>query len=142
MVMRFSSKERAGKQVDSFKRQAETWRQAYAQSTVLRESFPQVESVVIDCTFVDPISMGTYSHRAQSFYPGAKAFFAFPCPRTLCLHGGFSLEDTVTKVLASGKTRAHGAVVCNGQMQAVDAQPVPCALQMNFTVDVRYVEGD
>ena len=71
-----------GNRGDSFKRQQESWRHAYAQASSLRERFPSVEQLVVEMTFIDPKGMGRYSAQMRGFSPAAKAFFAIPCPRT------------------------------------------------------------
>ncbi len=138
MAIRFSSRERAGKHADSFKRQHEMWRQAYAHSLNLGVLYPHVEEVLVDLTFEDPNKLGTYSARRYSFYPSAKAFFGIPCPRTLCLEGGFRLEDVVTRLLKSRRKRLSGKIECTGHLEPIDSQPVPCGLHMAYEIEVRY----
>jgi hypothetical protein len=138
MVIRFSTPDRAGKHTDSFKRQQEMWRHAYAQATSLREQFPKVEEVLVTLSFVDAAKIGTYSARTYSFYPSAKAFFAVQCPRTLCLDGGFRLEEVVHKLLKGHKKNATGVLECGGSMQPPDSPIIPCGLHMQYQVEVRY----
>jgi len=138
MAIRFTSRERASKQADSFKRQHELWRQAYAHAEALGVVHPNVEELLFDLTFVDPVNLGTYSPRRYSFYPSAKAFFGIACPRTLCLQGGFHLEEIVTRLLGSGKKRASGQLDCAGHLEPVDSEPRPCGLHMIYRIEVRY----
>jgi len=138
MVIRFSTPDRGSKHTDTFKRQSEQWRHAYVQAGTLAELFPKVEELIIASTFVDPISLGHYSPRQHSIFPAAKAFFAVPCPRTLCLHGGFRLEEIVLKLLKSGRDSVSGTLECAGQMEPPESQPVPCALRMEYRIDARY----
>ncbi|MCC7546288.1 MAG: hypothetical protein IT532_00835 [Burkholderiales bacterium] len=136
--MRFSTPDRGGRNTDTFKRQSEQWRHAYAQAGTMGELFPKVEELLIASTFVDPISLGHYSPRQHIIFPAAKAFFAFACPRTLCLHGGFRLEEVVIKALKAGKVSASGTLECPGHMEPPESQPVPCSLRMDYRIDVRY----
>ncbi len=138
MVIRFSSPSRGSRTSDTYKRQAEQWRQAYAQAATLGESFPKVEELLIASSFTDPINLGHYSARQHSIYPAAKAFFGLPCPRTLCLEGGFHLDEIVKRLLKSGAASATGTLVCAGHMEPPDDQPVPCGLRMDYRIDVRY----
>ena len=138
MVIRFSAPNRGNRNSDTFKRQAEQWRHAYTQATTLAESYPKVEELLIASSFTDPINLGHYSARQHSIFPAAKAFFGLPCPRTLCLKGGFHLDEIVRRLLKSGETSATGSLVCAGHMEPQDAEPVPCGLRMDYRIDVRY----
>lgn len=138
MVIRLGTRESASRHSDAFKRQTEFWRQAYAQAVCVRELFPDVEEILIESNYVDPLKLGTYSPRTQNFYPAAKAFFAIACPRTLCLHGGFRLESIIEKLLRTSHRSTGGTLECAGRMEPVDAQPVPCALRMHYRIEVRY----
>lgn len=137
MVIRFSGRGNTGKQPDSFKHQVELWRNEYAHAASLRERHPELDALVIDCKFIDPSNFGTYSPRTQSFYPAAKAFFGFACPRLLCLNGGFRLDEIVRQLIASKKLEASGVLECTGHLHPQDAQPTPCGLRLQYKVDAQ-----
>lgn len=137
MVIRFSSRGNTAKQPDSFKHQVELWRNEYAHATSLRERHPELDALVIDCRFIDPTNFGTYSPRTQSFYPAAKAFFGFACPRLLCLNGGFRLDEVVRQLVESRKAEASGILECTGHLHPQDAQPTPCRLRLQYKVDAQ-----
>ena len=123
---------------DSFKLQEEAWRRAYADATIMQERFPEVEELVLDVAFTDLGRIGTYSSQMHSFSASAKAFFAVACPRTLCLHGGFDLDSTVSAMLSAKTTASTGAFECRGWVDPTCPDHARCRLQMHFRVQVRY----
>ena len=123
---------------DSFKLQEEAWRRAYADATIMQERFPEVEQLVLDVAFTDLGRIGTYSSQMHSFSASAKAFFAVACPRTLCLHGGFDLDSTVSAMLSAKTTASTGTFECRGWVDPTCPDHARCRLQMYFRVQVRY----
>jgi hypothetical protein len=123
---------------DSFKRQRETWRRAYAEACSLRERFPQVELVVVDMAFTDVKQMGRYSAQMRSFSASAKAFFAIAGPRTLCLDGGFDLDPIVLDLLGTGDTTTTGTLECRGWVDPTRPEHARCLLQMHYRLRVFY----
>ena len=123
---------------DSFKLQEEAWRRAYAEATIMQERFPEVEQVVLDIAFTDLGRMGTYSPQMHSFSASAKAFFAVACPRTLCLHGGFDLDSTVSAMLSARATTSTEKLECRGWIDPTCPDHARCGLQMHFRVQARY----
>ena len=67
---------------DSFKRQEEAFRRAYAHAFSLKDRFPSVQQLVAEMAFIDVQDIGRYSAQLRSFSSAAKAFFTIPCPRT------------------------------------------------------------
>ena len=127
-----------GKQKDSFTRQREMWRRAYADAHSLRERFPKVDQIVLDIAFIDPKRLGTYSPQLHSFSASAKAFFAIACPRTLCLEGGFDLDAIVRTVLAGEARTSAGSLECQGWIDPTHPGKTHCLLQMHYRLEVRY----
>jgi hypothetical protein len=123
---------------DSFRRQQDAWRRAYAEALSLRERFPAVEEIVFEMAFTDLKSMGTYSPQMRSLSASAKAFFAIPCPRTLCLDGGFDLDSIIASMLGSGGTKAGGTLECQGWLDPARPEHARCLLQMHYRLHVRY----
>jgi len=123
---------------DSFRRQQETWRRAYAEAQSLRERFPKVEQLVVDMAFTDSKGMGRYSAQMRSFSAPAKAFFAIACPRTLCLDGGFDLDSIVLDLLGGGDTVSKGTLECHGWVDPTRPEHARCVLQMHYRLQVRY----
>jgi hypothetical protein len=123
---------------DSFKRQQETWRRAYAAASSLRERFPQLERLVVDMAFTDVKEMGRYSAQMRSFSASAKAFFAFACPRTLCLDGGFDLDSIVLDLLGTGDTASIGVLECRGWVDPTRPDHARCLLRMHYRLQVVY----
>ena len=123
---------------DSFKNQHENWRRAYADAMPMQERFPGVEQLVLDMTFVDPSRIGIYSPRMHGFSAAAKAFFAIPCPRTLCLDGGFDLDAVVHKMLAAGEVELNGILECHGWLDPARPDHARCKLQMHYRLQARF----
>ncbi|HZP85740.1 MAG TPA: hypothetical protein VFB54_02905 [Burkholderiales bacterium] len=105
---------------------------------MLKDRYPQIEQLIVEMQFIDPLALGTYSPTLHSFGPPAKAFLGVPCPRTLCLEGGFEIEPIVLRLLRSGGTCASGTIVCCGTIKQLEIGPTQCQLQMNYRVEVRY----
>lgn len=127
-----------GKAGDSFKRQQETWRRAYAEAASLRERFPQVGQLVVNMSFADVRRIGSYSAQMRSFSGSAKAFFAIACPRTLCLDGGFDLDSVVLELLEAGKTTSTGTLECPGWVDPTRSERARCLLHVQYRVQVLY----
>jgi hypothetical protein len=123
---------------DSFRQQHETWRRAYAGAYSVRERFPRVEELVLDMAFTDRRAMGTYSAQMRSFSASAKAFFAIPCPRTLCLEGGFDLDAMILSMLGAGATTSTGTLECHGWVKPTRTEDARCVLQMHYRLRARY----
>jgi hypothetical protein len=137
-MMHFSHRTSNAKLGDSFKRQQETWRRAYAESCSLRERFPQVEQLVVDMTFTDVKEIGRYSAQMRSFSASAKAFFAIACPRTLCLDGGFDLNSIILDLLGTGDTASMGTLECRGWVDPKRSEHARCLLRMHYRIQVLY----
>lgn len=125
---------------DAFKRQEANWRRAYAETGSLRERFPGIEQLVAEIAFIDSKSMGTYSAQMHWYAGAAKAFFAFPCPRTLCLDGGFTLDTVVENMIAAGQDEATGSVECAGWIDPSRSQHAHCQLRLSYRINIRYEE--
>lgn len=123
---------------DSFRRQEESWRRAYAEANSLRERFPEIEQVIADMRFTDSKAMGVYSAQRRSFSASAKAFFSIPCPRALCLEGGFHLDTVVAQMIAGGLTTAEGTLECAGWIDASRTQHARCLLRLSYQIEVEY----
>jgi hypothetical protein len=134
----FSQPDRSGNTKDSFRRQLETWRRAYAEACTLRERFPKVEELVLDMVFVDSKEIGTYSPQMRSFSASAKAFFAIACPRTLCLEGGFDLNSIVGGALRGRAGRSVGSLECQGWIDPTHGENARCLLRLHYRVQVRF----
>jgi hypothetical protein len=137
-MITLSSRSRHVREGDAFKRQQETWRRAYAEALSLRERFPGVEQLVIEMSFSDARAIGTYSPITHSFSPSAKAFLVVPCPRTLCLDGGFEIEPIVIRVLQAGKRSAVGTLRCGGRLEQGALGSSACDLRMNYRIELHY----
>jgi len=125
-------------QDDSFGQQREIWRRAYAEAHSVRERFPRLERLTIDMTFSDVRGLGTYSPQMRSFSASAKAFFAFGCPRTLCLQGGFDLDPIIQTLLESDRDNSNGTLECRGWLHPSHSANTRCLLQLHYALQLLY----
>jgi hypothetical protein len=104
----------------------------------MRERFVQVEQLVVDITFTDLKGTGHYSAQVRSLSRSAKAFFAFACPRTLCLAGGFDLDSIIRAMLDAERATAVGTLQCHGWVDPSRAEHARCLLQLHYRLQARY----
>ena len=126
------------KQGDSFGQQHDEWLRAYTLAPRLRERFPNVEQLVIELTFADTTGTGKYSGQMHSFGSAAKAFFAFACPRTLCLHGGFDLDAIVLLLFNKHRGNSTGILKCHGWLHPDHSNNAQCPVQMSYRLEALY----
>ena len=119
---------------DSFSQQSETWRRAYAEAPSLRDRFPHIERLVIELMFDDPMRLGIYSPQMRTIGAPAKAFFAFACPRTLCLGGGFDLDPIVQSLFECDRTESSGTLECRGQLHSSHSDNARCHMKLHYTL--------
>jgi hypothetical protein len=123
---------------DSFKRQQESWRHAYAQAPSMKDRFPGIELIVVQIAFTDSRDYGRYSAQMRSLSPAAKAFFAIPCPRTLCLDGGFDLDAVIAGLVTAGRMAAAGKLECVGWVDASGSKHANCGLRLSYEIRAEY----
>jgi len=126
------------KQENSFRQQRERWMRAYAEAQSMRERLPQVEQLVLSIGFTDRHGIGTYSPQMRSLSAAAKAFFAIPCPRTLCLDGGFDLDPIILTMLDANQTASAGILTCQGWVDPGRAEDARCHLELRYEFQARY----
>ena len=104
----------------------------------MRERFPKLEHLVLDMTFTDLTGFGTYSPQKRTLSASAKAFFAFPCPRTLCLDGGFDLDSIILAMLDADRLTSTGMLRCHGWVDPRRTENARCLLQLRYRLQARY----
>ncbi len=127
-----------GQPEDSFAQQRETWRRAYADAPSVRERFPKLDRLTIDMRFSDVKRIGTYSPQMRGLGASAKAFFAFGCPRTLCLHGGFDLDPIIQTLFEADRVEGNGILQCRGWLDPSHSDNARCRLELHYTVQLLY----
>ncbi len=125
-------------QEGSFEQQRETWRRAYAEAPSVRERFPKLERLTIDMTFCDVKRLGTYSPQMRGFGASAKAFFAFGCPRTLCLQGGFDLDPIIQSLFETHQAKSSGTLQCQGWLRQSHNDNTHCRLELRYSIHLQY----
>jgi hypothetical protein len=123
---------------DAFKRQEASWRRDYAEACSLKEAFPGVEQIVARMEFVDVKGIGIYSPQIRTYLGPAKAFFSLPCPRSLCLDGGFHLDAVVKAMVAARKRQSGGSLECAGWTDPARPPHAHCLLRLDYQIDIEY----
>jgi hypothetical protein len=129
--------EKAG---NSYGKQRDRLTRAYAEAPSIRERFPQVEQLILEFTFTDLEGIGSYSPQMHSLAAAAKAYFAIPCPRTLCLDGGFDLESLVRAMLKGKQDVSIGTLICEGWLDPARKANSRCGLRLDYQFKARYFE--
>jgi hypothetical protein len=78
-------------------------------------------------------------HGAQSFelYPGARAFFCYPCPRGDC-DGIYDLSAAASRALGPGPCEVTGTLECCGLRFRDSPQQQACSLRVSYTIKAQY----
>lgn len=126
------------REAGAYKQQRENRWRAYSHTPCLREKLPGVEQLVVRLTFTDPKSATRHSPQTHTYLPAARAFFAVPCPSSMCLHGGFDLSDAIARMLAKGAAQVTGTATCPGWRGPNRSEADRCLIEMRYTLDVSY----
>jgi hypothetical protein len=120
------------KRVSVFQDRAERLRKARATAPLLREVCPRATHIAVRLQFQAP------SHTDQSFvlYPGARAYFGFPCPYGDC-DGIYDLSDAAQSILQGPALQATGTLDCGGVRSRHRIPRQTCRLQVNYIVTAR-----
>jgi hypothetical protein len=130
------------REAGAYKQQRESRRRAYVDTPCVREELPGVEQLVVRLIFADPKTATRHSPQTHTYLPGAKAFFAVPCPSSMCLQGGFDLGPAIAKMLADGSGEVTGTATCPGWRAPSRTDPDRCLIEMRYTLTVSYKAAD
>jgi hypothetical protein len=124
------------KKVSAAREREERLRQARSAAKPLRSAYPSASLVNIQLRF---LPVAAPPHAAQSFalYPGAQAFFSYPCPYGDC-DGIFELAPEAQRVLSRDVSRASGTLKCAGVRSRDGLQRQPCGLCLNYTISASH----
>ena len=126
------------KQASAYRQQRESRRRAYVDTPSLRHEFPRVEQLIVQLTFVDPKGFAKHSPQMHSYSPAARAFFAMPCPSSMCLHGGFDLGPAIAQMLAAGVDSVTGSATCSGWRGPARSDENRCLIEMRYRLSASY----
>jgi hypothetical protein len=120
----------------AFRERKERLRKARDAAQTLRSAFPNATLVNVQLQFL-PASAPP--HAAQSFviYPGARAFFEYPCPYGDC-DGIYELGAAAVQALAQDSSGVSGTLECGGLRSRDGLQRQPCGLNMSYTITARH----
>ena len=129
----------AQKGVSGFEDRAERLRRGRATAPPLREMFPLAAHVAVRLQFH---SNEAPSHADQSFelYPGARAYFGFPCPYGDC-DGIYDLGAAARSALECSAAQATGTLECGGTRSRHRMPGQPCGLEVSYTVIAEHRAG-
>ena len=127
------------KRQTAYRQQQDSRRRAYMSARSLHEELPRIERLVLQMSFSDPRGTAKHSPQMHTFSPGAKAFFAVPCPCSLCLDGGFDLGQAVARVLAAGAEASTGRLICQGWQGPQRTDKDRCGIEMRYRLSACYL---
>jgi hypothetical protein len=106
----------------------------------LRSVFPNAAIVNVQLRFLPETAP---LHAAQTFalYPGAKAYFAYPCPYGDC-DGIYDLASEANRALSGDKSRVTGTLECAGVRSREGLQKQPCGLRVSYTITAKHASAD
>jgi hypothetical protein len=107
-----------------------------AVAQTLRRVSPTALSVNVQLRFLPGAAL---VHAAQSFvlYPGAKAYFAYPCPYGDCT-GIYNLDHEAGRAMAREKSRVTGTLECAGVRSRAGQPRERCGLQMRYVITAKH----
>lgn len=115
-----------------FQGRAEKLRRGRIAAPTLRDLAPDAAHLTVSLQFTgDEVR----PHATQSFvlYPGARAYFEFPCPCGDC-DGIYDLRPAAESALRNPGLQATGALECSGTRASHRVPSQPCGVQMSYTV--------
>jgi len=120
------------KSVSVFQDRAERLRKGRATAALLREVCPRATHVAVLLKFEAAL------HADQSFvpYPGARAYFGFPCPYGDC-DGIYDLSHVTQSILLGTALQASGTLECGGVRSRHRIPRQPCGLRVNYSVNAQ-----
>lgn len=122
------------KSVSAFQDRAERLRKGRATAPPLREVCPGATHIAVLLKFEAP------PHADQSFvlYPGARAYFGFPCPYGDC-DGIYDLSHAAQSILLGTALQATGTLECGGTRSRHRIPRQACGLQVNYMVNAQHL---
>jgi hypothetical protein len=126
--MRLSSRPK----VPTARDRSEELRKRRASVGTLREMSPGTALVKVQLRF---LPLAAPPHAAQSFmlYPGARAFFEYPCPYGGC-DGVYDFSGEAQRALKKEQGAVTGTAECNGMRSHEGAQKEKCGLRVSYSI--------
>ena len=120
------------KSVSVIQDRAERLRKGRAAAALLRDVCPRATHIAVRLKFQAP------PHTDQSFvlYPGARAYFGFPCPYGDC-DGIYDLSHAAQSILEGTALQASGTLECDGLRSRHRIPRQPCGLQVSYIVNAQ-----
>jgi hypothetical protein len=112
--------------------------QDFTRAALLRQVYPQLAEVRVELEFQDGTSP-TPSSQAFSYFPAARGFFRYACPRHSC-SGEFDLSPYVAEVAAGGASTQRTRrvdVTCTGQRAHELNEKLACPIGVSIRVSAK-----
>jgi hypothetical protein len=120
----------------AFFERGERLRTARAAAQKLRSAFPTTTLVNVQLRFL-PATAPLHAEQSFVLYPGAQAYFAYPCPYGDC-DGIYDLNSEVNRTLGSGKATVSDTIECAGTRSRDGLPAQPCGLRVSYTITAQY----
>jgi hypothetical protein len=139
--MRLSNmRTRSSTKISAYREREERLRSGRAAAQPLRSASPTAALVNVQLRFLPATAP---LHAAQSFvlYPGAKAYFSYPCPYGDC-DGIYHLDSEANRALTAEKSRVSGTLECVGVRAREGLQRQPCGLRVSYAISAKHRAGE
>jgi hypothetical protein len=124
------------KKLSIFREREERLRKGHAAAHTLRNAFPTATHVTVQLRFL-PAAAPPHAEQSFVLYPGARAFFAYPCPYGDC-NGIYDLRAEAVRALGGEKSRVAGTLECGGVRCKDGLLRQPCGLRVSYTISARH----
>jgi hypothetical protein len=112
----------------------ERLRKGRATAETIRTAAPRATVVEVQLEFPSGTAAEPFA-AAQSFllYPGARAYFAYPCPHGDC-DGIYDLAAEAEKIMAGDEARVCGIAECEGQRARRGLPRQLCGQHVSYSI--------
>jgi hypothetical protein len=104
-------------------------------SRKISELYPDVTRVVLFVAFQQAAAGADANYQQIIFTPDSEAVFRLDCSRDDCVDGGFDYGPHVAELIASGESRSHGRIACEGWLGNGENRR-HCSLQSEYRIVV------
>ena len=115
-----------------FLEREERLRKSRARAQTLRSSFPSASLVEVRLQFL-PATTPPHAEQSFKLYPGARAFFGYPCPYGDC-DGIYELGPEADRALTGHSSCVTGTLECGGVRSRDGLSKQPCGLRVTYRI--------
>ncbi len=125
----------AKKKID---RLTEIKNQMFLKSPTLGEQYPNVKSISLSVTYLDPDD-GKTIKETRNWNLDSKAYFVIDCPYRECVGGGFDISKLVVDAINQGEAESTGELTCQGWQDKERVNKHSCLLKGKFKISIQYI---